>query len=51
MTAIHATSKRDEDQPAADVDGKNVLAILQKYDGHQQGDLIAILEEIQLRYG
>ena len=50
MTAIHATSRGDDGRPVAATDGKDILAILQKYDG-RRGSLIAILEEIQLRYG
>jgi NADH-quinone oxidoreductase subunit E len=50
VTAIQATSKGDDGRPAAGADGKDVLAILQKYEG-RRGSLIAILEKIQLRYG
>jgi NADH-quinone oxidoreductase subunit E len=50
MTAIQAAPKGDDGWPVVGADGKNVLEILQKYDG-RQGGLIAILEEIQLRYG
>jgi NADH-quinone oxidoreductase subunit E len=50
MTSIETVPNRDDGQPAAGVDEKDVLAILQKHDGCH-GSLIAILEEIQLRYG
>ena len=50
MTAIEAATKGGDGRPVAGADGKDVLPILQKYDG-RRGGLIAMLEEIQLRYG
>ena len=50
MTSIETVPNRDDGQPAAGVDEKDILAILQKHDGCH-GSLIAILEETQLRYG
>ncbi len=50
MTSIETAPNRDNGQTATAVDEKDVLAILQKHDGCH-GSLIAILEEIQFRYG
>jgi len=49
MTAIDAAPKGTGGRSTADND-RDILAILQKYEG-RRGGLIAILEEIQLRYG
>jgi len=50
VTTIQAKPNGDGSRLVAGAEGQDVLAILQKYDG-RRGSLIAILEEIQLRYG
>jgi len=50
MRTIRVRPKGGDGRPLARADAKDVLEILQKYDGHR-GGLIAVLEEIQLRHG
>ncbi len=50
MTSSETAPNQDDRQSMVGIDEKDISAILQKYDG-RRGGLIAILEDIQLRYG